>query len=391
MTTEAVALHIVISCLALLVAQSGMTLYLPSLPAISNSLNGLSGFSALTLTAFLVGMGAPMLIWPKIAGLIGSRRTLVTALWLFAASSAWAGLALNTEIFLACRFVQGVAAGAISVMVRAMLRDSVSGGKLAEAMSWLSMCFVVSLGLAQLCGSVLFAVWGWQSIFFVSAVASVVVALSVIRYLPDSSATAGTAQPVGAIYPSLLNNPQFIKPVLAGGLGYGVVILFSARAPDIFQYHYNWSVVQFGLLGIPVSAAYLIGALSISGLTARKPIEHLLSRGVLALFTGALIMAGGHMLFPSDAAMLWLPYCVLLAVQALVYPVSLSVAAQATTAGSVHVMALAGIIHQLTAAVCGFAASFMPFADPRSFVCACIALTATAIFVYFSAPPLSRR
>jgi hypothetical protein len=165
-------------------------------------------------------------------------------------------------------------------------------------------------------------------------------------------------------------------------MGYGVIILFSTCAPGIFQLHYSWSVVEFGLLGIPVSGAYLIGALSVRGLVSRRPQEQLLCTAVVALFIGALIIAGGYWLFPSEAIALWLPYCVLLAIQAVVYPLSLSVAAQAVTADSVRVMALTGIIHQLIAAACGFAVSFMPPAEPRPFVLACIALTAVAILVY---------
>jgi MFS family permease len=366
----------------MLIAQSGLTLYLPSLPAISVSLSAYSGFAALTLTVFLLGMGMPTLLWPRVSGLIGSRNSLIAALCLFALGSAGAGLALDTGSFLACRFTQGMAAGAISVMVRAMLRDSFHGRKLAEAMSWLSVCFVVSLGLAQLCGSSLFTFLGWQSTFVVSATASALIAFTVARCIPKPSAVSAAGPSAAEGYAALLRNPRFIRPVCAGGMGYGVIIVFSTCAPGIFQMHYSWSVVEFGLLGIPVSGAYLMGALSVRGLVSRRPQEQLLCTAVVALFIGALIIAGGYWLFPSEAIALWLPYCVLLAIQAVVYPLSLSVAAQAVTADSVRVMALTGIIHQLIAAACGFAVSFMPPAEPRPFVLACIALTAVAILVY---------
>lgn len=46
---------------------------------------------------------------------------------------------------------------------------------------------------------------------------------------------------------------------MAGGLGYGVIVAFNTAAPLILQESFHWSAIEYGLLGWPISAAYLLG------------------------------------------------------------------------------------------------------------------------------------
>ncbi|WP_164622861.1 MFS transporter, partial [Pseudomonas viridiflava] len=98
---------LLVPCLAVLVAQSGITLHLPSLPSIAKTFNAPDYFSALTLSSFLIGMGLPMLLWGKLAACLGSRRTLVLALMVFSVGSAGTALSIDMTTFLMCRVVQG--------------------------------------------------------------------------------------------------------------------------------------------------------------------------------------------------------------------------------------------------------------------------------------------
>ncbi len=55
-----------VTCLAVLLAQAGITLYLPALPRITEELRADGTFAGMTLGAFLLGMGAPMLLWGRL-------------------------------------------------------------------------------------------------------------------------------------------------------------------------------------------------------------------------------------------------------------------------------------------------------------------------------------
>ncbi|MBX8544847.1 MFS transporter [Pseudomonas cichorii] len=376
--------HIVISCLAVLTAQSGITLYLPSLPSIAEAFQASNSFSALTLSVFLAGMGLPMLLWGKVAALLGSRSTMIWALLLFSVSSLGAGLSTDTSMFIVCRTAQGAAAGGISVMARVLLRDNFSAQQLAQALSWLSICFVISLGLAQFGGALIQAAWGWQSVFFTSAALSSALIFPVVRYIPDITTDRQSSRSGRKIYGALIRDVHFMRPVLAGGLGYGVIILFAAVAPVLFQTHFNWTAVEYGWIGWPISGAYMLGALSVGWLLSTRSQDQSLILGLKLLALGALLMGAGHFLFPATASALWLPYCLLLFGQGIIYPLCQSLANQSAPVSGPYAMALTGFIHQAMAACCGLIASFLPSDQPGPFTLVCIVLAALALGIYSS-------
>lgn len=374
--------RIAISCSAVLIAQSGITLYLPSLPAIAEQFHAQDSFAPITLSVFLIGMGLPMLMWGKIAAKWGSRTTLLWALCLFGGSSLFVAVSNDTSMFLICRTIQGAAAGGISVMARVLLRDAFTGKGLAQALSWLSICFVMSLGLAQFAGALLHSAWGWKAIFITNATLSFLLILPVRVHIPDGANVAVPSQSVRKIYITLFADMRFMRPVLAGGLGYGVIIVFSACAPAIFQLQFDWSVVEYGLIGWPISCAYLLGALSVSWLISKRTQEHSFTIGPGWLAIGALLMSAGQMFFPASAILLLLPYCILLAGQGIVYPLCQALASQSATVSGPYAMALTGFIHQVIAAGCGFVASLLPPAQTGAFTFTCLVLALAAWILY---------
>ncbi|WP_122574680.1 MFS transporter [Pseudomonas viridiflava] len=374
--------RLLVPCLAVLVAQSGITLHLPSLPSIAETFNAPDYFSALTLSSFLIGMGLPMLLWGKLAACLGSRRTLVWALMVFSVGSAGIALSIDMTTFLMCRVVQGIAAGGISVMARVLLRDSHSAEQLPRAFSWLSICFVLSLGMAQFAGAVLDSIWDWRAIFIASALAGVLSIIPVRLFVNVISSRTTDFRPNDS-YRVLIRDLRFMSPVLAGGLGYGVVVLFGASAPAIFQLHFNWTVLEYGWIGWPISGAYLLGALSVRWLIARHSQHEGLLTGLKCLMAGALVMGAGQLIYPASGVALWLPYCLLLAGQGAVYPLCQSLASQNAPVKGPHAMALIGFIHQAMAACCALIASLLPKGDPAPFTLVCIALSALALAMYW--------
>jgi MFS family permease len=49
-----------------------------------------------------------------------------------------------------------------------LIRDSFRGALLAKALSWISISFVVALGIGQYLGSIIEVTLGWQAIFYLA-------------------------------------------------------------------------------------------------------------------------------------------------------------------------------------------------------------------------------
>jgi DHA1 family bicyclomycin/chloramphenicol resistance-like MFS transporter len=374
--------RLLIACLAALIAQSGITFYLPSLPSITHHFRAGDDFSALTLSLFLLGMGSSMLVWGKLAARWGSKRSLMSALVLFSCSALLLAVSTEATVFLAARVIQGIGAGGISVLARVLLREGFSGRQLAKALSYLSICFVMSLGLAQFAGALLSSHWGWQSTFIAGSVCSALLIAAVMRYMPVAAVDGHPDRTGWTAYRKLLTDARYMRPVLAGGLGYGVIIMFGTWAPAIFHSQFNWSVVEYGLAGWLISAAYLLGALSVSWWTSSRSQERSMLLGLRVVVTGGLLMAAGQLLFPPTVFGLLLGYCILLAGQGLVYPLCQSLASHYGAASEPQAVALTGFTHQAIAACCSYIGGILPAGHTGLFTTTCLILTLAALAIY---------
>ncbi|MFJ2712465.1 MFS transporter [Pseudomonas sp. NPDC087346] len=369
---------LLITCSTVFLAQLGMSIYLPALPAIAEYLNAQPSQVSWGLSLYLIGMALPMLFWGSLAQRIGRKPVLLAALGVYGLANLALPLGSTLESFLLLRLIQGIGASGISVMARVLIRDSFQGDLLAKALSWISISFVVALGIGQYLGSIIEVTLGWQAIFYLLGLSCLTMAMIVSRVsfpaLTDEPATASS----WTIYRLIVIDRAFLLPALAGGLGYGVIIAFNTAAPLILQGPFNWSSVDYGLLGWPISAAYFLGALAVNRFVLRTGQRWLMTMGVGLVMVGSAVMLLGSLTASSIALLLWLPYCVAVFGQSLSYPISLSRANDGAPIAGAYAMALSGFIHQLMAALIGAIASLIagPQAWPLSVLCTLLAVGA---------------
>ncbi|MGB5826055.1 MAG: multidrug effflux MFS transporter [Pseudomonas mandelii] len=369
---------LLVTCSTVFLAQLGMSIYLPALPDIARGLSADASQVSWGLAVYLIGMALPMLFWGSLGQRIGRKPVLLAALGIYGLGNLALPLSQSLETFLFWRLVQGMGASGISAMARVLIRDSFRGDLLAKALSWISISFVVALGIGQYLGSIIQVALGWPAIFYLLGGASLLMAMAVARVtfpLLHEEPVQSSAWPS---YWRILRDRAFLLPALAGGLGYGVIIAFNTAAPLILQGPFNWSAVEYGLLGWPISAAYFLGALGVNAFVLRTGQRWLMTAGVGLVLGGSAVMLLGSIAGTSVALLLWLPYCFAVFGQSLNYPISLSLANDGSPVGGAYAMALSGFIHQLMAAIIGAIASLIASqqAWPLSLFCTLLALGA---------------
>ena len=369
---------LLITCSTVFLAQLGMSIYLPALPEIARYLAADPAQVSWGLSLYLIGMALPMLFWGSLAQRIGRKPVLLAALAIYGMANLALPLGSTLEWFLLLRLLQGVGASGISVMARVLIRDSFRGDLLAKALSWISISFVVALGIGQYLGSIIEVTLGWQAIFYLLGVVCLVMALIVSRVAFPAVADEPISASSWSAYRQILLHRAFLLPALAGGLGYGVIIAFNTAAPLVLQGPFAWSTVDYGLLGWPISAAYFLGALAVNHFVLRTGQAWLMTVGVGLVLAGSGVMLLGSLAASSIALLFWLPYCVAVFGQSLNYPISLSRANDGAPIAGAYAMALSGFIHQLMAAIIGAMASLIasPQAWPLSLLCTLLAVGA---------------
>ncbi|WP_047228008.1 MFS transporter [Pseudomonas brassicacearum] len=378
---------LIITCTTVFLAQLGMSIYLPALPDIARDLGADASQVSWGLSVYLIGMALPMLLWGSVSQRLGRKPVLLAALGLYGLSNLALPLGTTVEAFLTLRLIQGIGASGISVMARVLIRDSFSGDLLAKALSWISIAFVIALGIGQYLGSLIQVAFGWEAIFYGLGAVSLAMAVAVSRVGFPVLTESSHGQSAWRVYGRILRYRGFLLPALAGGLGYGVIVAFNTAAPLILQESFHWSAIEYGLLGWPISAAYLFGALAVNGFVLRTGQRRLMSWGIALVLGGSATMLLGSVALSSVALLFWLPYCFAVFGQSLNYPISLSLANEGSPVAGAYAMALSGFLHQLMASAIGAMASLLLSQQAWPLAALCTLLAVAAMLCVRFMPP----
>ncbi|WP_445577560.1 Drug resistance transporter, Bcr/CflA subfamily [Pseudomonas sp. E141] len=378
---------LIITCTTVFLAQLGMSIYLPALPDIARDLGADASRVSWGLSVYLIGMALPMLLWGSVSQRLGRKPVLLAALGLYGLSNLALPLGTTVEAFLTLRLIQGIGASGISVMARVLIRDSFSGDLLAKALSWISIAFVIALGIGQYLGSLIQVAFGWEAIFYGLGAVSLAMAVAVSRVGFPVLTESSHGQSAWRVYGRILRYRGFLLPALAGGLGYGVIVAFNTAAPLILQESFHWSAIEYGLLGWPISAAYLFGALAVNAFVLRTGQRRLMSWGIALVLGGSATMLLGSVALSSVALLFWLPYCLAVFGQSLNYPISLSLANEGSPVAGAYAMALSGFLHQLMASAIGAMASLLLSQQAWPLAALCTLLAVAAMLCVRFMPP----
>nr|WP_184906388.1 MFS transporter [Amycolatopsis umgeniensis] len=335
-----------VACLVVFTAQMATTIYLPSLPAIERDFAVSRSFAALSVSLFVIGAAAPVVLWGWVAGRLGRRTAMLAALGLFVVSSAVLIGNTSPTWLLILRSLQGIGAGGAAIVARIAVRDLGDGDALAKRLSVLSIAFVTALGGGQFVGGL---IGGWQGGFAVLTAAGVICVAGTLT-IPLAR---GRVEKTGVL--RILTVPAFLRPTIAAGLGFATIVLLQEVAPFVFQQHFGLSVDQYGSLGLLFGLAYFGGALLVNRLASSKGSPWLTRAGALVM-TGAGALTVALWLLPGiplTAALVTFIalYCGTTFGQAALFPSSMAVAVSTVPGHGAQAVALCGFLAQSIAGV----------------------------------------
>lgn len=355
---------LVLSCALVFLTQLGVTLYLPSLPDIAAALHLAPRQAALSLLAYFLGCAAPILFWGAAAERYGRKPVLLLSLALFGLASLAAALAPGGAVFIAARLLQGVGAGGAATVGRILVRDGASGPQLARNLSYLSFAFVSALGGGQFLGGLMQQYAHWQAEFLLLAVLGAT--LAALALLTPMRGAGRIEQTHLGNYLALLREAAFLRPMLAGALGYASLVFLQEIGPYLFQRQLGLNARQYGNIGLLLGLAYFCGSALVNRLALRLGYTRLMRAGLLAMLAaGALLLGvGGAAQGRLDgAAVLPLALLVYAAIslgQAVLFPSSMAAALDAAQGRGGHATALFGFGVQMIATGIGSLALVIP-------------------------------
>jgi DHA1 family bicyclomycin/chloramphenicol resistance-like MFS transporter len=252
--------------------------YLPSLPAIAESLHVSVAQVQQTMTAFLFVFAVMSLWHGAISDTYGRRRLTLISLVCFLLASLGCAMADNINLLMFFRAMQGATAGTGMIVGRAIVRDLFDGAEAQRLMARVAAIFSIAPILAPVLGG-WFQVWfGWRSIFVFMALLSGTLFLSCRHMLPEtlSYENRQRLEPIflARSYWKVLTNRPFLMACGSMALTNAGLFIYILGAPVFLMKHLHLRETQFVFLFLPISIALIAGSWMSSRFAGRISGRH---------------------------------------------------------------------------------------------------------------------
>lgn len=332
--------------------QVGVSIYLPSLPLISDDLGVSQASVQLIVTLYLLGFGLSQLIYGPLSDAIGRRPVFLLGQGIYLAGTLLCFLMTDSFTALVLgRLLQGLGSGSASVLGRSVIRDSYHGSQLTLAMSYISITASILPILAPVVGG--WVAWhlGWQSVF--TLVLLYLTAIYILGYfiLPETlpyEATKFRVKDTLIGYRDLSRNYQVLSSASYNWLGYLANLVSISLLPFLLQQGLNLSAADYGTVMIIPSAGFLTGSLLLNRLHQRFTTNQLMYlAAAIMMFSGGWLtfneMSLVNLIFGFTLLAVAQGICAPLSISMLLAPHTKQVGAVSALSGAVQ-MSLAGLL-----------------------------------------------
>ncbi|REF25587.1 DHA1 family florfenicol/chloramphenicol resistance protein-like MFS transporter [Xenorhabdus cabanillasii] len=293
-----------------LLASLGMDMYLPVVPLMADVLGAGTGTIQLTLTVYLVLIGAGQLLFGPLSDRFGRRPVLLSGGITYIVASFGLAITSSPEVFLGLRVIQACGASACLVAIFAAVRDIYSGRKESNIIyGLLSSMLAMVPAVGPLLGALVNTWLGWRAIFGLLGCAMAVAVITAWKLYPETR----QKRSAGLQWSQLLlpvKRLNFWLYTLCYSAGMGSFFVFLSTAPWVMTGRQGLSQLTFSLLFATVAIAMMVTSRIAGGAIVRWGRLNMLRAGMCCLVAGALLLAVGELLMPESVlgfiAPMWL-------------------------------------------------------------------------------------
>lgn len=166
-----------------------------ALPSMQRDLDASPGGIQWVVSGYALTFGLVLVTGGRLGDALGRRRMFLLALTGFVLTSVLAGAAVNEEMLIGARLLQGVAAGMLTPQNTGLIQDLFHGAERGKAFGLFGATVGVSTAVGPVLGGFILAASGatsgWRWVFFVNVPIGLVALLLARRLLPVSARRPG--------------------------------------------------------------------------------------------------------------------------------------------------------------------------------------------------------
>ncbi|WP_025098516.1 MFS transporter [Burkholderia sp. A1] len=234
-----------------MLGQLSMDLYLPALDALRDALGASPNQLQLTLSAFVVSLGATQFAIGELSRRLGRGRAIRLALGAFTLATAGCAATSSIALFIACRVVQGAAAAiCVSLSYAAIADQARDRADNLRGTTLLTVAVTAAPLAGPVIGSQALQLSGsWRAVFLLLLAVSVATTLFFARQpaarfgLGDQDAR----RPSREVYARILGASRFWRHALLCAIGTTINFCFFSFLPGILLGTYGLSQNEFSI------------------------------------------------------------------------------------------------------------------------------------------------
>ncbi len=342
-------------------------MYLPAFPRIAEAFHAQVPDIQKTLASYFVGLALGQLFYGPLADRYGRKPALYLGLSLFATASIGCAMARSVTSLMILRFIQALGGCAEMVMSRAIVRDLFDDKDSARVFSGLVLVMGAAPIIAPLLGGFLAIHMGWNSIFWLHALAgSAALASTAIFFRESLPPERRVRQSVGGILrisAGLFCHREFMLQAMTVSIGTAGLFAYVGGSPYVFEKIFHISESRFGLFFGPIACG-IIGMAQMNGrLASRFDIRRILRTALVVGTVAGILLLIDALTGIGGFWGIYLPLWVFMASMGFVFPNTtvLAMSPHGNVAGNAS--ALLGFLQFGISAVGGLIVSAMQLAQ----------------------------
>ncbi|MCF6776952.1 multidrug effflux MFS transporter [Thiotrichales bacterium 19X7-9] len=275
----------------------GALMYTPSLPAITTYFDVGSSLSRMTISSFLLVLAFSQLAYGPASDKYGRKPVVLFGAIVFLIGSLLCAFAPNIYVLIIGRGIQGLGAGALIVLARTVIQDSVSKEQFLQIIAWMSIFFSMAPAVSPLIGGALQNGFGWHGNFIFMAIFAVILVVTVIFKLPETidqkNKHALHAKHLINNYITIGKNKLFLVYMLCIVVSLGGSVIFDAIGSFVLINQYGFSAFEFGIISTSLLGIIILSRLICSAVLMRfMKSDAIIVLGLAIMFVSSLILLG---------------------------------------------------------------------------------------------------